>query len=47
MNRRDFSTLAIAGMLLICVSGCSDNDLSRLEVGPDNQVATYKVIDGM
>ncbi len=48
MNRRVFATLAISTMFSVgWIAGCANQELTDLEVGPNDQVATYKVIDGM
>ena len=48
MKRRIIATLAIPTLALILFNGCeSQQDLSSLEVGENQQVATFKVVDGM
>ena len=47
MNRKVFATLAFSAFSLSLLVGCQDQQLANLEVGPDDQVATFKVIDGM
>ena len=33
--------------IAILATGCSDTNLAELQVGPNDNVATYKVVDGM
>jgi hypothetical protein len=33
--------------IAILTVGCSDTNLAELQVGPGDNIATYKVVDGM